>query len=102
MTDPKTCKSPPLIDFDPQTFAHHLEGLELTDEQADELIRAYAQIMLACVDLGFGIGPDKSSGGKRDFVERFLSGERSDVVNSTGHSDCENKRVHETAETEAQ
>lgn len=101
MTDPTTYKSPPLIDFDPQAFAHHLEGLKLTDEQADELIRALAKIMMSCVDLGFGIGPDKSQCGQRDFVERFLAGERSDVVNSTHQSDSDQPLVQEGAETEA-
>ena len=39
----------PAVGFDPEKYAHHVAGLDLTAEQQDELIRAIANIMLAFI-----------------------------------------------------
>ncbi|NQY41449.1 MAG: hypothetical protein HRT80_15295 [Henriciella sp.] len=83
MSKPPSANAAPLIEFDPNDFVHHLEGLELSDDQADELIRALAEIMLAFVDLGFGIAPSQKSCGQQDLAKRFLAGGISKMVHSS-------------------
>ncbi|MDJ0922854.1 MAG: hypothetical protein QNI84_17130 [Henriciella sp.] len=53
-----------ILEFDPETYAHHVADLDLTPEQQDELISAIANIMLAFVDLGFGISPTQTPCGQ--------------------------------------
>lgn len=48
---------PLALTFDPAEFAAHVAPLNLTDEQANELLGAIWSIMVAFVDLGFGIHP---------------------------------------------
>ena len=44
--------------FDLDTYRHHLDDCEdLTEEQANELLRTLWDIMCAFVDLGFGLHP---------------------------------------------
>lgn len=45
------------LTFDPDEFISHIADLELTEEQATELLGAIWSIMVAFVDLGFGIHP---------------------------------------------
>lgn len=95
MTTPKPRIFDPIGDFDPSEFAHHLEGLELTDDQAEELIRALAEIMLAFVDLGFGIAPSQKSCGQREIASRFLAGGLSKMVHSTEETAATKERAEQ-------
>lgn len=47
------------LEFNPQDYAHYLSSMDLTPEQQDELIRVTANIMMAFVDMGFGISPNQ-------------------------------------------
>jgi len=51
------------IQFDPQEYLHHLEGMELTDDQAEAILATLWGIMIQFVDLGFEIDvvPNKST-----------------------------------------
>lgn len=48
--------------FDPQDYIQYLDGLEITEQEAEALLTTLWQIMVQCVDLGFQIdpGPDTS------------------------------------------
>jgi hypothetical protein len=48
---------PMALTFDPDEFISHIADLELTEDQATELLGAIWSIMVAFVDLGFGIHP---------------------------------------------
>lgn len=50
-------KSSRRIEFDYERYAHHLDELDLTEDQAREILTALWEIMVQCVDLGFGIHP---------------------------------------------
>ena len=67
--------------FDPEEYAHYVADLNLTPEQQDELIRAIANIMLAMVDLGFGISPTQvpcgEDGDFSDLIPKIVS----DLIN---------------------
>lgn len=93
MSKPPPTNTAAIVEFDPQDFVHHLEGLELSDEQADELIRALAEIMLAFVDLGFGIAPSQKSCGQQELAKRFLAGGLTKMVHSSDVSEPTQKRA---------
>jgi len=43
------------IQFDPQEYLHHLEGMELTDDQAEAILATLWGILVQFVDLGFEV-----------------------------------------------
>lgn len=47
----------PRLSIDWEDFAHHLQDSDLSDEQKREFIETLFEIMLAFVDLGFGLHP---------------------------------------------
>jgi len=49
----KTQQSKPTVHFDPTDYTHYLEGMDVTDEQATEILRTLWDIMVQFVDLGF-------------------------------------------------
>lgn len=54
----KTPPNTPLtIEFDVDEFRHHVEELELSEEQERELLTALWNIIVQFVDLGFGVHP---------------------------------------------
>ena len=62
MPDPDHSSTPLTAPFDWQAYAHHLEGLDLTDDQKAQLVREMMAVMVAFVDLGFGVGSDGKPG----------------------------------------
>ncbi|MEO1043199.1 MAG: hypothetical protein AAFX52_13005 [Pseudomonadota bacterium] len=54
---PKATKARTTITFDYERYAAHVADLDLTDDQAREVLSVLWQIMVQCVDLGFGIHP---------------------------------------------
>ena len=65
--------------FDPAEYMHYVEDMDLTEDQAIELLRAIWAINVAWVDLGFGINPIQQAMDKSGEV--FPSG-FSDVIGS--------------------
>ncbi len=53
---------PPKLDFNPDEYLHHLDGVEITDEEAEQLLTALWHIMHTFVDIGWGL----------DSVQMFL------------------------------
>ena len=45
------------ISFDFETYAHHLAGLDLTEEEARTLLVTLFHVMVQIADLGLGIHP---------------------------------------------
>nr|GGI02264.1 hypothetical protein GCM10011355_34860 [Aquisalinus luteolus] len=48
---------PPSIQFNYETYAHHLAGLDLTEDQGRQLLDSLFTIMEQFVDMGFGVHP---------------------------------------------
>ncbi len=46
-----------MLDIDLMEFAEHLEGSGLTDEEMREYLTIFWEIVIAFVDLGFGLNP---------------------------------------------
>ncbi len=44
----------PLV-FNPEDYRHHLDGIELTEAQQNELLETLWQIMSTMVDIGWGV-----------------------------------------------
>ncbi len=59
---PKATKARTTITFDYERYAAHVADLDLTDDQAREVLAVLWQIMVQCVDLGFGIHPVQNTG----------------------------------------
>ena len=56
MTDlNKSQRSKPTVHFDPDEYMHYLDGMDVTDEQATEILRTLWDIMVQFVDLGFTV-----------------------------------------------
>ncbi|MEL6245008.1 MAG: hypothetical protein AAFQ85_06630 [Pseudomonadota bacterium] len=70
--NPPAPPSKPTVEFDPEKYAHHVADLELTPAQRDELIRVIANIMLAFVDLGFGVSPAQTACGQDDILGSLI------------------------------
>ena len=79
----------PSVSFDPETYAHHIAELDLTPDQRDELILAIANIMIAFVDLGFGIAPGQTACGQLDVLSDLLPEAAPDLLY------CEHIKTHE-------
>lgn len=47
----------PALHFDPDEFMHFIKDENLSEEQARALLEAIWNIVIAFVDLGFGLGP---------------------------------------------
>ena len=76
----------PTLTFDPETYAHHIDGLDLTEDQRDELILAIANIMIAYVDLGFGVSPAQTPCGQDGFWGGLIPKTAPDLL-YCGHSE---------------
>lgn len=50
--------TPHNLTFDPQDYIEDLEGMDLTDEEAETLLKTLWEIMILCVDLGLEANPD--------------------------------------------
>lgn len=50
-----TSQSPPKLEFDGDEYRHYLNDVEISDEKAEELLRALWEIMRTFVDLGWGL-----------------------------------------------
>ena len=92
---------PPTLTFDPETYAHHLAALDLTAEQSDEMIRVIANIMLAFVDLGFGISSTQTPCGEDDILGELIPQALPDLLNSS-HSDIEERHAPEAPSLSAE
>ena len=75
------------LDYTREKYAHHVAGLDLTKEQSDELISAIANIMMAFVDMGFGIGPSQTPCGQVKSFNDLLPKILPDLLN------CENSNT---------
>lgn len=80
---------PPTLTFDPEEYAHHVDALDLTPEQRTELITTIANIMIAFVDLGFGISPSQSACGEDDILGNLIPEAATDLLDyeNTTHED---------------
>ncbi|WP_086931895.1 hypothetical protein [Agarilytica rhodophyticola] len=45
----------PRLKLDPDKYRHHLENMDITEEQANELMATLWQIMSTMVDIGWGV-----------------------------------------------
>ena len=43
------------LNFDPDHYRHHLEGMDISEEEAQELMAVLWQIMQTFVDIGWGV-----------------------------------------------
>lgn len=59
---PDTPSTPLTANFDWKAYAHHLDGLDLTDDQKAQLVVEMMAVMVAFVDLGFGVGSGQKVG----------------------------------------
>lgn len=50
--------------FDPEAYLHYIEDLDLTEEEARQLLEVWFQIVLQFVDLGWGLHPIQQSCGQ--------------------------------------
>ncbi|MEM9422427.1 MAG: hypothetical protein AAF986_07980 [Pseudomonadota bacterium] len=50
----------PALSVDYAYYAQYLRDTDLTEDQKRDFIRSFAGILMAFVDLGFGIAPDQS------------------------------------------
>ncbi|WP_370335306.1 hypothetical protein [Parvularcula marina] len=66
MTDTKPQANRSEITFDFERYAEHLADLDLTDDQAREMLAIMWDIMVQFVDLGFGVHPVQQSCGQAD------------------------------------
>jgi len=82
--------SKPVLEFDPKIYAHHVASLDLSDKERDALIRAVANIMLAFVDLGFGIGPSQTACGQDGVLSDLIPKAAPDLLY------CEHSKPAET------
>ena len=78
-----------VLTFDPTEFIAHIAPLDMTDEQATELLGAIWSIMVAFVDLGFGIHP----------VQQAQNARNGGVSNSAAALDPESALVVSCRET---
>lgn len=46
-----------MMSVDLEEFAHHLDGSDLSDEQKREYLSIFWNIVMAFVDLGYGLNP---------------------------------------------
>lgn len=51
----KSQKPKPTVQFDPTDYIQHLEGLDVTEAEATEILRTLWDIMIQFVDLGFTV-----------------------------------------------
>ena len=49
-----------------ERYLHHLEGLDLSVEQKEEIIRSVQGLMESCVDKAFGLHPVQKICGRND------------------------------------
>ena len=59
--DPPRAASSRPLPFDPDHYAEHLDGLDITEEEANRFLLALWHICQSFVDLGFGLEPDPHS-----------------------------------------
>ncbi len=72
----------PTVHFDPTEYMHYLEGMDVTDEQATEILRTLWDIMVQFVDLGF----DVNTGAERNSQSvAKLDSETPKTQNKKGH-----------------
>ncbi|WP_373354477.1 hypothetical protein [Pseudoroseicyclus sp. CXY001] len=90
----------PRIAFDWTTFGHHLEQSDLSEDQKREFIETLWSIILAFVDLGFGIAPQdrvvKDGGQVLDLAKMLSDLPASGARLSSGfdHEDHDRARRH--------
>ncbi|MEM6913437.1 MAG: hypothetical protein AAF511_05620 [Pseudomonadota bacterium] len=72
MPGPYHSSTPLTAPFDWKAYARHLDGLDLTDDQKAQLVQEMMAVMVAFVDLGFGVGsgdkPGDSGGDDSPFM----------------------------------
>jgi len=49
------------VQFDPAEYMQYLEGMDVTDEQATEILRTLWDMMVQFVDFGFNLNTDADS-----------------------------------------
>lgn len=79
----------PRLEIDIEKYQAYLDGSDLTPAQKEDFLRALWSIMVACVDLGFGVHPVQQACGQ---VEKTLDPRAqadSDGVNSAESSTSE-------------
>ncbi|MEP0961865.1 MAG: hypothetical protein ABJQ70_09880 [Roseobacter sp.] len=54
---PAQTSSQPMLDVDLNAFAHHLDGSDLSDAEKREYLSIFWNIVIAFVDLGYGLNP---------------------------------------------
>jgi hypothetical protein len=94
--DPRS--QPPSLTIDWTFYASQLEGSDLSDDQKRELIETLWNIVVSCVDLGFGVHPlqqgcEHSSETTQDapadllsLLENIPSNHNQNVANCAAHS----------------
>lgn len=80
---------PPLVEIDLQEFAAHLDGFDLSPSEQLAVLQAYWPIILAFVDLGFGLSPTQQSCGQRAQSADHRAAAPACVVKSDHHSNAE-------------
>ncbi|RFB04289.1 hypothetical protein DX908_02700 [Parvularcula marina] len=52
------------VSFDFETYAHHIKDLDLSEEEARQLLAMWFNVVVQLVDLGWGIHPIQQSCGQ--------------------------------------
>jgi len=56
----------PRLEFNAQDYVAYVDDMDLTQEEAETLLRALWDIMMAFVDMGFGIHPVQEKAGDKN------------------------------------
>lgn len=66
-SQPEPMAYPPL-NFDFEAYTHHLDELDLTEDQKRDLLEALFQIVRSFVDLGFNMHPVQQACGQNTLI----------------------------------
>lgn len=57
-------RRPPFVAFDYREFAHHLAGLDLTEDEQRQVLEALAWLLVGIIDLGLEVHPAQAACGQ--------------------------------------
>lgn len=80
------------LTFDPSPYLYHLAESDLTDEQKQALLTELWSLIIAFVDMGFGISPIQQAMDKFPKKKTGLASGFSDVVKSKNNRKINRKR----------
>ena len=73
---------PPTLTIDWDLYGGYLADSDLSDAQKRDLIETLWSLVVACVDLGFGIHPLQQTGGPNRDLATFIGAEATELLES--------------------